>query len=544
MNVGSMVVSVATPPLADALGLAARPRGLGPARRRRPAGVAAVPAAPAPPGPSTRDRGAVAAGGAGDRVPVAGAAGLAAGAGVRRAGRRRTTRSPPGCRRCWPTRSGSARAPPGPPPRCSRSARSSARWGCRCWRCAGRAGSRSAWSACSGWRSRSSCCWCRRPTCSAACSAASPRAAASRRCSRWWCTSPAATGRAPSCPRSCRASGTSPRPRPHRARRGARRDGRVDRPVLIILGTTATFSVLGRPRGSPGPGAPGPLPIRARVRGGCRRTTPAPTHPSSRPRGDVVERVVRRRRHARPAHPRAVAGLDPPPPRVPPRGAAERGGVAAGHRVPHRRRAHHRRPAAGVHPALRRARRLDADDHDQQRGARDATEATVFGPFFVEGSPDVGLGGDIAGGAAGEPCWVEGTVTDTDGRPSPGPLEVWEADAEGCYDVQYDDDRVAGRGHLFTDDRRPLPFWAVTPTPYPIPHDGPVGELLARHRPLADARRPPPPDGRRRRAAARWSPTSSRAATTSSTPTASSGCGTPWSWTSTAARRDADPRRP
>jgi hydroxyquinol 1,2-dioxygenase len=38
----------------------------------------------------------------------------------------------------------------------------------------------------------------------------------------------------------------------------------------------------------------------------------------------------------------------------------------------------------------------------------DATEATVFGPFFVEGSPLVGLGGDISGGATGEPCWVEG----------------------------------------------------------------------------------------------------------------------------------------
>ncbi len=47
-----------------------------------------------------------------------------------------------------------------------------------------------------------------------------------------------------------------------------------------------------------------------------------------------------------------------------------------------------------------------------------ATEATVFGPFFVEGSPDVGLGGDIGGGAPGEPCWVEGTVTDTSGSPA------------------------------------------------------------------------------------------------------------------------------
>src|SRR3954466_1306800 len=61
-----------------------------------------------------------------------------------------------------------------------------------------------------------------------------------------------------------------------------------------------------------------------------------------------------------------------------------------------------------------------------------ATEATVFGPFFVEGSPEIGLGGDIAAGASGEPCWVEGPVTDTDGKPVPHALiEVWEADEDG-----------------------------------------------------------------------------------------------------------------
>jgi hydroxyquinol 1,2-dioxygenase len=108
-----------------------------------------------------------------------------------------------------------------------------------------------------------------------------------------------------------------------------------------------------------------------------------------------------------------------------------------------------------------------------------ATEATVFGPFFVEGSPDVGLGGDVAGGAPGEPCWVEGTVSDTDGRPVPGArIEVWEADADGFYDVQYGDERVTGRGHLHTDDEGRYRFWAVKPTPYPIPDDGPVGALL------------------------------------------------------------------
>jgi hydroxyquinol 1,2-dioxygenase len=109
----------------------------------------------------------------------------------------------------------------------------------------------------------------------------------------------------------------------------------------------------------------------------------------------------------------------------------------------------------------------------------DATEATVLGPFFVEGAPDVELGGDIAFGAAGEPCWVEGSVRGTDGNPLPGALlEIWECDEDGFYDVQYDGERTAARGRLAADDQGAFRFWALTPVPYPIPHDGPVGRLL------------------------------------------------------------------
>lgn len=108
-----------------------------------------------------------------------------------------------------------------------------------------------------------------------------------------------------------------------------------------------------------------------------------------------------------------------------------------------------------------------------------ATKATVFGPFFVEDAPEIPIGGDIAGGASGQPCWVEGTVTDTAGNPVPGArIEVWEADDDGFYDVQYTDGRVAGRAHLRSDDDGRYAFWGLTPTPYPIPHDGPVGQLL------------------------------------------------------------------
>ncbi|HEV7657750.1 MAG TPA: dioxygenase [Mycobacteriales bacterium] len=108
------------------------------------------------------------------------------------------------------------------------------------------------------------------------------------------------------------------------------------------------------------------------------------------------------------------------------------------------------------------------------------TESTVLGPFFVAGSPAIESGGDIAFGASGEPCWVEGTVADEAGNPVPDALlEVWEADDDGFYDVQYAGDEVAARGHLRTDAEGNYRFWALTPTPYPIPDDGPVGRLLA-----------------------------------------------------------------
>ncbi len=108
------------------------------------------------------------------------------------------------------------------------------------------------------------------------------------------------------------------------------------------------------------------------------------------------------------------------------------------------------------------------------------TDSTVFGPFFVAGSPEVPLGGDLAAGAPGQPCWVEVTVRATTGDPVVGArVEVWESDEDGLYDVQHDDRRTAGRGHLFTDETGGVRFWSVRPAAYPIPADGPVGDLLA-----------------------------------------------------------------
>ena len=67
-----------------------------------------------------------------------------------------------------------------------------------------------------------------------------------------------------------------------------------------------------------------------------------------------------------------------------------------------------------------------------------------------------------------------------DGEPIAGArIEVWQADEDGFYDVQYADlDEPRGRGHLSTDDDGRFWFWSVKPEAYPIPADGPVGDLL------------------------------------------------------------------
>ena len=128
------------------------------------------------------------------------------------------------------------------------------------------------------------------------------------------------------------------------------------------------------------------------------------------------------------------------------------------------------------------------------------TESTVLGPFFVDGAPGIDNGGDLAFGATGEPCWVEGTVRDEHGVALAGArLEVWEADDDGLYDVQYAEARTSARGHLFTEDDGSYRFWALTPTPVPDPGRRPGRPTARGHRPLADAGAAPALHGQRGR---------------------------------------------
>src|SRR5678815_3770690 len=60
------------------------------------------------------------------------------------------------------------------------------------------------------------------------------------------------------------------------------------------------------------------------------------------------------------------------------------------------------------------------------QGATEATEATVEGPFYWPGAPDLALGTDIGEGVPGEPTLYSGRVTDCDGAPIAGALlDVW-----------------------------------------------------------------------------------------------------------------------
>ena len=120
---------------------------------------------------------------------------------------------------------------------------------------------------------------------------------------------------------------------------------------------------------------------------------------------------------------------------------------------------------------------VDAINHRMPEGA---TETTVLGPFHVMDVPFQPLGADIGAGLAGERLFVGGTVSSADGTPLPGAvLEIWQSDDDGFYDVQRPElDGPSLRTRLRADEEGRFHFWTIMPTAYPIPDDGPVGDLL------------------------------------------------------------------
>jgi hydroxyquinol 1,2-dioxygenase len=114
-----------------------------------------------------------------------------------------------------------------------------------------------------------------------------------------------------------------------------------------------------------------------------------------------------------------------------------------------------------------------------KQGKASTTESTVLGPFFVAHAPELPLGASIAqAGTPGEPCDVQCTIRDLKGRPVAGAtVDVWEGGADGLYDVQKPDGTNL-RARLRSDAEGRVHFKCITPVSYPVPHDGPVGQML------------------------------------------------------------------
>lgn len=112
----------------------------------------------------------------------------------------------------------------------------------------------------------------------------------------------------------------------------------------------------------------------------------------------------------------------------------------------------------------------------------DATASTVVGPFHMVDSPQRELGDDIALVGAAPRCVVRGSVCSLDGTGlADAAVDVWQADDEGFYDVQRPDTVPLQhlRGLFRTDSHGRFWFRSILPRHYPIPADGPVGQLLA-----------------------------------------------------------------
>lgn len=119
---------------------------------------------------------------------------------------------------------------------------------------------------------------------------------------------------------------------------------------------------------------------------------------------------------------------------------------------------------------------VDAINHRQPEGV---TETTVFGPFYVESRPELPLGANMSPNETGVPLFVSGTVSDIEGRPIAGAsVDAWHSDDDGHYDVQVGSD-LRMRARFRSDAEGRFWFWTVRPTFYPIPNDGPVGDMLA-----------------------------------------------------------------
>ena len=109
------------------------------------------------------------------------------------------------------------------------------------------------------------------------------------------------------------------------------------------------------------------------------------------------------------------------------------------------------------------------------------TTANLLGPFWRMNSPRTENGSSIVRSPTPGPAlFVNAMVQDQKGKPIEGAeVDVWHSSPEGFYEQQ--DPKQAPmnlRGKFMTDAQGLFRFRSVKPAGYPIPIDGPVGDLV------------------------------------------------------------------
>src|SRR6202047_15924 len=122
---------------------------------------------------------------------------------------------------------------------------------------------------------------------------------------------------------------------------------------------------------------------------------------------------------------------------------------------------------------------VDAVDNVAGPGISDST---VLGPFYAGHQRELAQGDSILlREEASEPLVMSGRVADPEGQPVADALiEVWQTAPNQLYDVQDRDQPQGHRRASFRTDRAvTYRFRPIMPVSYPIPDDGPAGQLLA-----------------------------------------------------------------
>ena len=114
-------------------------------------------------------------------------------------------------------------------------------------------------------------------------------------------------------------------------------------------------------------------------------------------------------------------------------------------------------------------------------GSGGETQANLLGPFWRDDQP-ICRNGDslVRSPTAGAPllCRVE-VVDGTDQAIAGAEVDVWHSSPEGRYENQDPGQAEMNlRGRFLTDHKGRFTFRSVKPAGYPVPIDGPVGELM------------------------------------------------------------------